>query len=239
MSYPSGPPSGQPGGYPGQHPQQGGSVFGRPPATPSPMSRLGTQGLLTLAVAVLGLAAYLSSFGGGYGFEVLVLLAAALLAALDLLPKTPSLLLWATVLSVIGGLGFLDVVISSTQGGLPVSYILVLVFGLLQAVAAVTTLLLGYGVIKANPRPAVPHTPGYRAGGYPPQGGQQQHPQQQQPAQATQFMGQQGQQVQQLGGQHAQQQGQQQGQQPQATQFLQHPGQISHPQTPPGGHEYE
>lgn len=238
MSYPSGPPSGQPGGYPGQHSQQGGAAFGRPPAAPNPLSRMGTQGLLTLAVVALGLAAYLSSFGGGYGFEVLAMLAAALLATLDLLPRTPALLLWAAVLSVVGGLGFLDVMIGSTQGGLPTAYILVLVFGLLQAVAAGAALLMSYGVLKANPRPPVPHAPAYPPGGYPPPGGQQQHHPQQQPAQPTQFMTQQGQQQ---GGQqpHGQPQGQPQGQQPQATQFLQHPGQISHPQTPPGGHEYE
>jgi hypothetical protein len=85
--------------------------------------------------------------------------------------------------------------------------ILILVFGLLQAVAAVTAVLLAYGLIKLAPRPAVPHP----AAGYPPTGGfqgqqgqpsQATHPQQgQQPAttfmqpppQSTQFMGQPGQ----------------------------------------------
>ncbi|HKN97859.1 MAG TPA: DUF5336 domain-containing protein [Pseudonocardiaceae bacterium] len=212
MSYPSGPP----GGYPGPPPQQQGpSVFGQPPSAPNPLSRLGVPGLLTLAVFVLALAAYFCSFGGGNGFEVLALLAGGLLAGLSLLRPNQGLLPFAAVLSVVGGLGFLDVVINDSQGGLPTAAILVLVLGLLQAVAAVVAVLMDYGVVKLAPRPAVPHpaAPAYPAqGGYGPPPGQ--HHQQQQ---ATQYMG---------GGQ---------GASPQSTQFLQQPGQISHPQTPPGG----
>jgi hypothetical protein len=198
-------------------------VFGQPPAAPNPLSRLGNSGLLTLAVLVLALVAYFCSFGGGYGFEVLLLLGGGLLAGAHLLPKTPNLLLYSAVLSVTGGLGFLDTVISTSRGGLPIAFILVLVFGLLQAIAAVTVALLDLGVVKMAPRQAVPHPAGPGYGGYqpqqPPAQHQQQQPQQQQHAQATQYMG--------------------QPNTPQSTQFMQHPGQISHPQTPPGGHEYE
>jgi hypothetical protein len=223
MSYPSGPPS----GYPGPPPQQGGAVFGQPPSAPSPLSRLGNTGLLTLGVLVLSLVAYFCSYGGGYGFEILILLAGGLLAGANLLPKTPNLLLYAAILSVTGGLGFLDTAITNSRGGLPIGFILVLVFGLLQAVASVVLVLLDQGIVKMAPRPAVPHPAGPGYGGYPPQQQAGQHPQQpqqqqQQPgqhAQATQYMG--------------------QPNSPQSTQFMQHPGQISHPQTPPGGHEYE
>jgi uncharacterized protein DUF5336 len=216
MSYPSGPP----GGYPGQPQQQGPSVFGQPPAAPNPLSRLGIPGLLTLAVFVLALAAYFCSFGGGSGFEVLALLAGGLLAGLTLLRANRAVLPYVAVLSLVGGLGFLDAVINNSEGGLPTTAILILVLGLLQAIVSVVVLLMDYGLVKLAPRQAVPHpaAPTYpTAGGYgPPPGGQhhQQHPQHQQ---ATQYMG-----------------GPQQGG-PQSTQFLQHPGQISHPQTPPGG----
>jgi hypothetical protein len=217
MSYPSGPPSGPPGGYPGQPPQQGGPAFGQPPAAPNPLGALGIPGLLTLAVLVLSLVSYFCSFGGGPGIEVMVLLAGGLLAGLALLPKAPNTLPFATVLSVVGGLAVLDAVINASGGGLPTTFILILVFGMLQAIASVVALLLEYGMIKLAPRPAVPHN----AGGYQQQGqggyGQQPPPDQQ----GTTYMS--------PGGQQA----------PQSTQFLQHPGQLSHPQNPPGGYGNE
>lgn len=219
MSYPSGPP----GGYPGP-PQQGPSVFGQPPSAPNPLSRLGIPGLLTLAVFVLALAAYFCSFGGGNGFEVLALLSGGLLAGLSLLRHNQALLPFMALLSVVGGLGFLDVVINDSQGGLPTAAILILVLGLLQAVVAVVVLLMDYGLVKLAPRPAVPHpaAPTYpTAGGYGPPPGGQHHQQPPQHQQSTQYMGGQG------------------GGPPQSTQFLQHPGQISHPQTPPGGNGME
>jgi hypothetical protein len=213
MSYPSGPP----GGYPGQPPQQpGGPVFGQPPARPNPLGSLGIPGLLVLGTFVLSLVAYFVSFGGGYGIEVTILLAGGLLAGLSLLPKGPATLPYATVLSVVGGLTELDGVINSSGAKLPTSVILIMVFGLLQAVASVVALLLEHGLIKLAPRPAVPH-PGYPpSGAFPgPQGypGQQrQQPgQPQQPAQATTYM----------------------QPPPQSTQFLQHPGQLNHPSAPP------
>jgi hypothetical protein len=222
MSYPSGPPSGPPGGYPGQPPQQGGAAFGKPPAAPNPLGALGIPGLLTLAVLVLSLAAYFCSFGGGAGVEVMTLLAGGLLAGLALLPKGPNTLPFATVLSVVGGLAMLDAVINASGGGLPTAFILILVLGMLQAIVSVVVLLLEYGMIKLAPRPAVPHN----AGGYQQQGqgqggyGQQPPPDQQ----GTTYMN---------------APGAQQQQTPQSTQFLQHPGQLSHPQNPPGGYGNE
>jgi len=138
-------------------------------------------------------------------------------ARLSLLPGGPATLPFAAVLSVVGGLAELDTVINSA-GGRSTSMILILVFGLLQAVAAVVALLLAHGLIKLAPRPAVPHA----AANYPPTGGfpgqQQQQTQRQQPppAQATTYI-------------------QQPPPPPQSTQFLQHPGQLNHPSGPPGG----
>lgn len=207
MSYPSGPP----GGYPPQQ-QGGGPVFGQPPAAPNPLGKLGIPGLLVLGVFVLSLVAYFVSFGGGAGIEVMALLAGGLLAGLSLLPNGPRTLPWVTVLSVVGGLAQLDTVINISGGSVATSMILILVFGLLQAVAAVVALLLEHGLIKLAPRPAVPH------GAYPPSGsfpGQQPPPQQrpqpgqpQPPSQATTYM---------------------QQPPPQSTQFMQQPGQFNHP----------
>jgi hypothetical protein len=211
MSYPSGPP----GGFSGQPQQQGGPAFGQPPAAPNPFGRLGIPGLLVLGTFVIALVAYFCSYGGGYGVEVLILLAGGLLAGLNLLPGGPATLPFAAVLSVVGGLAELDAVINSS-GGRSTSMILILVFGLLQAVASVVALLLAHGLIKLAPRPAVPHAANYPpTGGFPGQQQQQQPPHQQQPpAQATTYM---------------------QPPPPQSTQFLQHPGQLNHPANPPGG----
>ena len=211
MSYPSGPP----GGYPGPPPQQGGSAFGRPPAAPNPLGGLGIPGLLTLGITVASLAAYFCSFGGGAGLEVWTLLAGGLLALLSLAPKAPDTLPFAGVLSVVGGLAMLDSVVAA-PGFVSTSEILILVFGLLQAVVAVVAVLLHYGMVKLAPRPAVPHNAGGYGGGYgqqPPTGSQQ----------ATTYMS---------PAPHQQQQPA-----PQSTQFLQHPGQLNHPATPPGGNE--
>lgn len=216
MSYPNGPsgPSGNYGPAGGQ-PQGGAPAFGRPPSAPNPLSRLGMPGMLTLAILVLGLIAYFCSFGGGSGLEVWTLLAGGLLAGLALLPGGPRTLPYATVLSVVGGLAILDSVINGSDGGLPISVILILVFGLIQAAVAILALLLEFELVKLAPRQAVPHAaanyqqPG---GNYPPTGGQPQH--QANPAQqGTQYMT------------------------PQSTQFLQHPGQLSHPQNPQGGND--
>lgn len=209
MSYPSGPP----GGYSGQPQQQGGPVFGQPPTQSNPLGRLGVPGLLTALVLVLALVVYFCSFSAGAGLEVMTLLAGGLLAGLNLLPRSPAVLPFATVLSVVGGLTVLASVISNSGGSLPTSTVLILVFGLLQAVASVAALLLDHELIKLAPRTAVPHG----GPGYPPSGGFAPHqppPGQHQPTQYT-------------GPVPPPQQ------QPQSTQFLQQPGQLSQPANPP------
>jgi hypothetical protein len=229
MSYPSGPPGG-PGGHPGQPPQQGAPVFGQAPAAPNPLGRLGIPGLLVLGTFVLSLIAYFCSYGGGSGIEVMTLLAGGLLTGLSLLPGAPATLPYAAVLSVVGGLAELDTVINAAGGRVPTSMILILVFGLLQAVAAVTAVLLAYGRIKLAPRPAVPHA---ATVGYPPTGGFHGQPPQQQPHHPP----------------HPQQQGQGQPPSqattflpatpptPQSTQFMGQPGQFNNPYHQPGDPE--
>lgn len=209
MSYPSGPP----GGYPGQPQQQGAPVFGQPPAAPNLLGKLGMPGMLALLTLVLALVAYFCSYGGGSGIEVMTLLAGGLLAGLSLLPRPLPTLPFAAVLSVVGGLTMLSTIINLSGGSVPTSYILILVFGLVQAAVSVVAVLLDQGIVKLAPKAAVPHA---AAGGYPPSSAfPQQAPQQQQPPpnQATTYM------------QPA----------PQSTQFLQQPGQLNHPHTPPGG----
>ena len=209
MSYPSGPP----GGYPGQPQQQGGPVFGQPPAAPNPLARLGVPGLLVLGTFVLALVTYFCSFGGGAGIEVMTLLAGGLLAGLSLLPGGPATLPYAAVLSVVGGLTQLDTVINFSGGTVGTARVLILVFGLLQAGAAVVALLLEHGLIKLAPRPAVPHATYPPSSGFPGQQAQQppHRGQQQPPSQPTTYL----------------------QPPPQSTQFLQHPGQLNHPSTPP------
>jgi hypothetical protein len=177
------------------------------------LGSLGIPGMLTLAITIASLAAYFCSFGGSAGLEVWTLLAGGLLALLSLAPKAPDTLPFAGVLSVVGGLAMLDSVIASS-GYVSTSAILILVFGLLQAVIAVVAVLLHYGMVKLAPRPAVPHNSGYPGGGYaqqPPSGSQQ----------ATTYMS----------------PPPQQPPAPQSTQFLQHPGQLNHPANPPGSNE--
>jgi hypothetical protein len=193
-------------------------VFGQPPAAPNPFGRLGIPGLLVLGTFVLSLVAYFCSYGGGAGIEVMVLLAGGLLAGLSLLPSGPATLPYAVVLSVVGGLAQLDTVINISGGTVGTAMILILVFGLLQAVAAVGALLLEHGLIKLAPRPAVPHATYPPSGGFPGQQTQQQQPQQQPqrgqqqpPPQATTYL----------------------QPPPQSTQFLQHPGQLNQPPAPP------
>lgn len=208
MSY----PSGNPGGYPGPPPQQGAPVFGQPPAPPSPLGALGVPGLLTLAVLVLALVSYFCSFGGGNGIEVLILLAGGVVAGLDLLPRAPRVLPAATVLSVVGGLGVLAAVV--TAGSVPTTMILILVFGLLQAIASVAALLVAFEVVRFAPRQAVPHAPVYPPSGNFPQQHPQQHGGHQPPP----------------GGGQATMKYPAPAQPPaQSTQFLQHPGKLSNP----------
>jgi len=170
MTYSPGSP-----GYPPSQPagQPAGSYSG---ATPSfTQTETGESKLplyLTVAVAALGLAAYLGSFGpmftlsselgggggdhiGDSGIPVALTLLAALLAGLSLVPKAKGNVGVIAAISVLG----LLLVISETINA-PNSFAIgwalwfVLVCSVFQAFAAVAAVLLDAGVITApTPRP--------------------------------------------------------------------------------------
>ena len=194
MTYPTNPNG---PGYPAP-PQPGG--YGAPPMPgyPVPANRPSrTPALLTAAVAVFGVAAYLASFGpllsintdigpfggaeftaSGLSYWTVAALLAALLAAVALLPKAAK---YTTVTAVAAVLGVLLVIgqMVNRPTGFAIGWALwlVLAFTLLQAVAAVGALLMETGVITPPaPRPQFgPYGPppgGYyypqgQPGGYP------------------------------------------------------------------------
>ena len=141
---------------------------------------------LGAAVAVLGFAIYLTSFGPVFGefgssaFELVVApVVAALLAGVGLLPKQTDRSAIAAVFAVLGFLLLILVVVA----GAPIDWAFYpfIVFSVLQSIAAVAVVLLDAGVITAPPprpkyeQPA--YGPGYGAsGGYygQPHGGPQQ-----------------------------------------------------------------
>jgi Family of unknown function (DUF5336) len=176
MTYPPGSPGYPPGQQPttqfSQPTQQFGKIEQSPQATTGP-SKLPIY--LLAAVAALGLAVYLSSFGPmftisstdfpqlgsasgtslGLGLAVVASVLAALLAGVGLLPKqTP----YTAVVAVVSVLAFLLViaeVINKPEGvSIDWALYLVIVFTLLQALAAVGALLLDAGIITPPaPRP--------------------------------------------------------------------------------------
>ncbi|CAN5216172.1 DUF5336 domain-containing protein [soil metagenome] len=199
MTY---PPGNQPGagGFP---PAQPPGSYGAPTQSFGPAAEPGPSKLplyLSVAVVVLGLAAYLSSFGpvfnasadlgpisveatsGGDTFLTLATLLAALLAAVGLVPRAKSHLAVVTILSVLGVLVVVSQLFNTS------SYVaagwaawLVLAFAVLQAIVAIGALLLEAGVISAPaPRPKY-EQPQY--GQYGPPGGYYGQPPQQVPPQ--------------------------------------------------------
>jgi hypothetical protein len=175
MTYPPTNPgypvSQQPGGY--------GAPVAPPYAAPAPDK---TPMYLTVGVVVLGLAAYLASFGpllsintdvgpfggaqftaSGLSYWTMAALIASLLAAVGLLPpsKNPpskNEKNYSAVIAVAAVLGVLLVLGQAINrpNGFSIGWALwlVLAFTLLQAVAAVAALLFETGVLKAPaPRP--------------------------------------------------------------------------------------
>lgn len=177
-------------GSPGYSPTQpGGSYAGTTPSftkDDDAESKL-PQGL-NLAVAVLGFLAYLASFGplatvnveigggavsgAGSALGVLAALLAGLLAAVGLLPRAKS---YAGVVAAIAVLGALLEVSEIVNMGSGVSIgwglWLILVFSVLQAIAAIYALLLDAGVVTA-PKPRPKHDPYAQYGQYGQQYGQ-------------------------------------------------------------------
>ncbi|QLL06021.1 DUF5336 domain-containing protein [Mycobacterium vicinigordonae] len=138
MAYPSGPSGTSSGGYYGDYSQWA--------AEPDSAGK-DTQRRLTLAVAVLGLASYLVSFGpmlavGGIDWDVRFAVLAGLLAVFGLLPRqTPA----SKVIAALAAIGFLDalsraiVVPDGVEPGWAMWVVVVL--NALQTVIAVAALL--------------------------------------------------------------------------------------------------
>ncbi|MFC5286166.1 DUF5336 domain-containing protein [Actinokineospora guangxiensis] len=218
MTYPGGAPGGYPG--PGQQPPQ---AYGPPPTT-GPKFTIAQ--MLHLGVAGLGVLNFFLGFadaaGGGNYFDGASLipgffLVAGLVSLKVILPgedKKPGLLapafaVTAALTVLFGMFGFVD----------GTGAVLLLIFGLLQAAAAVAAFLFDTGIAKP-PAPAQ-QVPYGQPGGYNPASGQfgQQQPH---PGQAPQQPGQYGQQPPPSG---------------QATTFAPQQGQFGQaPGTPPGGY---
>lgn len=203
MTYSPGSP-----GYPSAQQSAGNYGSSAPAAGQSEPGESKLPLYLAIAVAVLGLLAYLFSFGpmftysselsgsatevsGDTGLAVAVALLAALLAGIGLLPKAKSYVPIVAVLSVLGVLLIIAATFnkpSSVSTGWALWVVLVCI--VFQAVAAVGALLLDAGVITApTPRPKYdPFSGGYgqygqygQYGGQP--GGYYGQPSAQQPAQ--------------------------------------------------------
>ena len=190
MSY---PPTSQ--GYPApQQPAGYGGPVG--PSYPAPVpGSAKTPVYLTAGVVVLGLAAYLASFGpllsintdigpfggaeftaSGLSYWTVAALVASLLAAVGLLPKSRAHTAMVAVAAVLGMLLVIGQVVNRPSGfSVGWALWLVLAFTLLQAVAAVAALLFESGVLTAPaPRPQYAQYGQYGPppGGYYPQQGQ-------------------------------------------------------------------
>jgi hypothetical protein len=202
MSYPSGPP-GNPG-YPsgpsaGQYnaPTQ---QFGQPQeAAPVGPSKLPLY--VDIAVAVLGVLAYLATFGPifnisapnipglgpiggavsatpiGVTVAAAIALVAGLLAGVSLLPKQSTRRAWVAILSVLALLLVLSQVVGVPSGvTFGWSLYLLIAFSVLQTIAAVAALLLDADVITAPvPKPKYDPQPYGQYGAPGPYYGQPQH----------------------------------------------------------------
>ncbi len=204
MTY---PPT-NPGYPPSQPPGAYGPSFAPGEAGPSKLPFY-----LTVATVVLGLAAYLASFGpvftvsaeigpfggaeltgSGGGYPIIAALVAALLAAVSLLPKAKNYDGVVAAVSVLAVLLVIAQVVSKPTGfSIGWALWLVLAFTLFQAVAAVAKLLLDAGVIAAPaPRPRYEQPFGQYGpppGGYYGQPGPQGPPAPQRPPYPSQYGG--------------------------------------------------
>jgi hypothetical protein len=199
-------PGGAPGGYPGQGPQQPQPGPYGPP--PSAGQKLGLPAFLHLGVAGLGLINFFVGFadaydGGDSSFFAngSVLPALFLLAGLFSLPvilpgenKKPGL---APAAFAVTGMLTIMFFTFSSDPDVGTGTILLMIFGILQAAAAVAAYLFDTGLVKA-PKPN-PYGHGQPGGGFPPSGQFPAPPQQQYgqpgppPGQQTTFAPQQGQ----------------------------------------------
>jgi hypothetical protein len=165
-------PPGSPGYPPAQQPttqfaaptQQFGKLPEAAPAAEGP-SKLPVY--LTAAVAALGLAVYLSSYGPQFqasadfftptllDLGVVASLLAALIAGVGLVPKQKTSPALVAVLSVLGFLLAIAIVLTAPQGvSIEWGLYLIIAFSVVQAIVAVAVLLFDAGVITPPaPRP--------------------------------------------------------------------------------------
>jgi hypothetical protein len=214
MTYPPGspgyPPSQQPTTQFSAPTQQFGKLPEAAPAAEGP-SKLPMY--LTAAVAALGLAVYLSSYGPLFaanadlftptllGLGVVAALLAALIAGVGLVPKQKTSAAVVAVLSVLGFLLTVAIVLTAPDGvEIQWGLYLIIAFGLVQAIVAVAVLLFDAGVITPPaPRPRYDQQQQYGQYGAPgPYYGQQHQPgpphqqgpqQQQRPGYPSQYGG--------------------------------------------------
>jgi hypothetical protein len=218
MSYPQGPP-GNPGYPPAQQPNAQFAAptqqFSKLPET-EPAAQGATKLPLYLAVAVgvLGLLVYLSSFGPQFTvasevfitplrieIAVVASVLAALIAGVGLLPKQTPRPALVGVLSLLSFLLVISIVLSAPSGvSIDWGLYLVVAFTAIQAIVGVGALLLDAGIITApTPRPKYEQQPyGQYPGSYygqppgqPQHGGpsHQQPPQQQRPGYPSSYPG--------------------------------------------------
>ncbi|MCB1291484.1 DUF5336 domain-containing protein [Mycolicibacterium sp.] len=180
MTYPPGTPPTGPGYPTPQQPVGYGAPV--PPSYPAPVAARPTgpaksPAYLTLGVVVLGLAAYLASFGpllsintdigpfggaeftaSGLSYWTVAALVASLLAAVSMVPKSPSYTAIVAVAAILGVLLVIGQVVNRPTGfSIGWALWLVLGFTLLQSVAAVAAMLFESGVLSAPPpRPQYP-----------------------------------------------------------------------------------
>lgn len=217
-------PSGGPGGYPGQGPHQPQPGPGYGPPAGGGQRQLNVPQIAYLVTAGLGVLnlflGFASVSGGGvstsfyeagFGWIPGLLLISGCTALLHILPGDAKPGAWPAIFAVGGAIPFLFTVFQA-DGDLGTGAVLVLIFGILQLLAAVGAYLMEAGVIKMPP-PGQQQSP-YGHPGYGPPPGQQ-YPQQPLP-----------------GGQY--------GQPGAPTQYQPQPGQFpppqQHPGTPPGGY---
>ena len=163
MSYPSGPPGnpGYPSGPPAAQYNAPTQQFGQAQET-APVGPSKLPFYLDIAVAVFGLAIYLTTFAfeNGTALGPLLGILAGLLAGVGLVPKQKSRYAIVAVLAVLGFLVVLAGVITAGAGNLGWASYLLVAFTLLQAIVAVAALLLDAGVITAPvPKPKYEQQP--------------------------------------------------------------------------------
>jgi hypothetical protein len=220
-------PGGAPGGYPGQGAQQPQPGYGHPVGGGQRLNIPQIGYLVTAGLGVLNLfLAFANVSGTGNsgssfyertaGWVPGLLLISGVTALFHVLPGDTKPGAWPAIFAGGATIPFLFSVFQISDGGLGTGGVLVLIFGILQLLAATGAYLMEAGVIKMPPPSQAQSPYGGQPPGYGPPPGQQ-YPQQQpgqygSPGAQTQY-------------------------QPQPGQFPPPPGQQQqYPGTPPGGY---